>query len=264
MSDLCPIRLVRSPTSVRRLKSMGLPLSRRSFHSPERTACIRDHYTMYPVQNWFFKEAFYGTPQLRHRVSWALAQIWVISGVDTQQASWMVAYHQQISKNAFGNWRTLMKDITLNPGMGNYLDMIRSTRTNPNENYPREILQLFNVGLFMLNQDGTVQVDGQGNPVPTYDQNTINNFTKVFTGWRDCRAAGPTAACPNITLGSPDYKDPMELVPGNHDLTAKTLLIYPGSASTQNRSCVPGSVHRQYGASKLCKRITQSGPRQYL
>jgi uncharacterized protein (DUF1800 family) len=205
--------------------------------TPEYSACIRDHYTMYPIQNWFFREAFYGEPQLRHRVAWALSQIWVISGVDTQQSSWMITYHQQLSKNAFGNWRQLMLDMTLNPGMGNYLDMIRSTRNSPNENYPREVLQLFNIGLFMLNPDGTLQLDGQGDPIPTYDQNVVNNFTKVFTGWRDCRAAGPTAACPNITLGAPDYKDPMELVPNNHDITAKTLLSYPGSTTTNIAAC---------------------------
>jgi len=205
--------------------------------TPEYNACIRDYYSMYPVQTWFFREAFYGEPQLRHRVSWTLSQIWVISGIDTQQSSWLITYHQQLSKNAFGNWRQLMLDMTLNPGMGNYLDMILSTRNSPNENYPREVLQLFNIGLFMLNQDGTLQLDGTGNPIPTYDQNVVNNFTKVFTGWRDCRAAGPTAACPNITLGAPDYKDPMELVTGNHDLTAKTLLSYPGSTTTNIPAC---------------------------
>jgi uncharacterized protein (DUF1800 family) len=64
--------------------------------------------------------------------------------------------------------------------MGNYLDMVRSTRNNPNENYAREILQLFSIGLFMLNQDGTLQRDSNNNPIPTYDQNTVNNFTKVL------------------------------------------------------------------------------------
>lgn len=198
--------------------------------------CFRDTYSMYPIQNWFFKEAFYGQPQLRHRVAWALSEMWVISGVSTQQSSWMINYHQQISKNAFGNWRQLMYDMTLNPGMGDYLDMIRSTKNSPNENYPREIMQLFNIGLFMLNQDGTLQLDGQGNPIATYDQNAVNNLTKVFTGWRDCRTQG--AACPNNTVpGAPDYKDPMELVTGNHDLTAKTLLSYPGSTTTNIPAC---------------------------
>jgi uncharacterized protein (DUF1800 family) len=199
--------------------------------------CARDVYSMYLPQTWFYKEALYGDSQLRHRVSWALSELWVISGVDTQQSSWMIAYNQKISQNAFGNWRNLMQDLTLNPAMGNYLDMIRSTKNNPNENYPREILQLFNIGLFMLNQDGTLQRDTSNNPIPTYDQSTINNFTKVFTGWRDCNIQPPATGCPNIVLGAPDYKDPMLLVATNHDLTAKTLLNYTGSTTTNIAAC---------------------------
>jgi uncharacterized protein (DUF1800 family) len=198
--------------------------------------CFRDTYNMYPVQVWNYKEAFYGDAQLRHRVNWTLSQIWVIAAPDTQQSSWMIEYHQQISKNAFGNWRVLMEDMTLNPAMGNYLDMIRSTRTNPNENYAREVLQLFNVGLFMLNMDGTLQLDGLGNPIPTYDQNTVNNFTKVFTGWQTCEVTGPT--CPDRSLNGPNYKDPMLLNNGAlHDITAKTLFSYPGSTTTNIPAC---------------------------
>ena len=190
--------------------------------------CRRDFYSMYPLQNWFYKEAFYGDAQLKHRTAWALSQIWVVSGVDTQQASWMIAYHQKLSQHAFGNYRDLMTDITLNPAMGNYLDMVRSTRNNPNENFAREILQLFSIGLFMLNQDGTLQLDAGGKPIPTYDQNTVNNFTKVFTGWTLCEN---TALCPNRTAGAPNYKDPLLLNQNNHDLTAKTLLAYPNAVN---------------------------------
>jgi uncharacterized protein (DUF1800 family) len=198
--------------------------------------CFRDTYTMYPIQTWFYREALYGEPQLRHRVAWALSQIWVVSGVDTQQSSWMIAYHKVLSRNAFGNWRTLMQEMTLNPGMGNYLDMRVSTRTNPNENYAREVLQLFNVGLFMLNQDGTLQLDGQGNPIPTYDQETVNNFTKVLTGWQLCEVTGPQ--CPNRTVGAPNYKDPMIVSnANNHDITAKTLLDYPGVTNRSVAAC---------------------------
>ena len=204
---------------------------------PVEPVCNRDHYSMYPVQTWFFKEAFYGDAQLRHRMSWTLSQMWVISGLDTQQSSHMLEYHQQLSKNAFGNFRQLMSDITLNPGMGNYLDMMRSTRTNPNENYPREILQLFTIGLFMLNQDGTLQLDGQGNPIPTYDQDKVNNFTKVFTGWRDCRPADLNASCPDFLAGTQDYKDPMSLATANHDTTTKTLLSYPGVTNANVAAC---------------------------
>ncbi len=109
--------------------------------------------------------------------------------------------------------------MTLNPAMGDYLDMARSTRNSPNENYAREILQLFTIGLFMLNQDGTLQLDSNNDPIPTYDQTTVNNFTKVFTGWRFC-----TVGCPNATLGSVNFKDPLVLTQNLHDVTAKTLL----------------------------------------
>jgi len=192
------------------------------------TNCVRDRYTMYPLQNWFYQEAFYGNAQLKHRVSWALSQMWVVSGVDTQQSSHMIAYHQVLSRNAFGNYRTLIGDMTLNPAMGNYLDMVRSTRTNPNENYAREILQLFNIGLFMLNQDGTLKRDANNEPIPTYDQAEVNNFTKVLTGWTFCEV---TASCPNRTAGATNYKDPLLLNQNNHDVTAKTLLDYPNAVN---------------------------------
>ncbi len=218
--------------------------------------CGRDHYSMYLPQTWFYKEALYGEPQLKHRVSWALNQLWVISGFDTQQSSHMIAYNQILSKNAFGNWRVLMLEMTLNPGMGNYLDMIRSTRTNPNENYPREILQLFNIGLFMLKPDGTLDCTEHPYPdptpcqptdtfIPTYDQNVVNNFTEVFTGWRDCRVTDPGPGCPNNTSGSPNFKDPMSLNPANHDLTSKTLLSYQGSTTTNIAACAGCTTNAQ-------------------
>jgi uncharacterized protein (DUF1800 family) len=148
----------------------------------------------------------------------------------------MLEYHKILGNNAFGNWRTLMSQMTLNPGMGNYLDMARSTRTNPNENYAREILQLFNVGLFMLNQDGTYQLDQNNEPIPTYSQDTVNNFTKVFTGFTFCSIVG--AQCPNIANGTVNYIDPMILTnTNNHDLTAKTLLTYPGSTTSNIAAC---------------------------
>lgn len=201
-------------------------------------ACIRNHYSMYPLQNWFFQEALYGDAQLRHRVAWALGQIWVTSGATNEQSSWMIAYHKILSKNAFGNYRDLMKEMTLNPAMGNYLDMVRSTRNNPNENYPREILQLFSVGLFELNQDGTLKLDN-GNPIETYSQTDVNNFTKVFTGWNYCNNG-----CPNSAVGVLNFKDPMLINAGitalnsnRHDLTAKTLFDYPGAPNPTIPAC---------------------------
>lgn len=196
--------------------------------------CLRDTYSMYQPQTWFFREAFYGDAQLRHRVAWALNQIWVTSGVDVQQGRHMVEYHKILSKNAFGNYRTLMKEMTLNPAMGGYLDMAISTKNNPNENYAREIMQLFTIGLFMLNQDGTLQLDGNNNPIPTYDQNGVNNLTKVLTGWTFCQNQ---TFCPNLALGTVNFIDPLLLNTANHDVTAKTLLSYPGSTTTNIAAC---------------------------
>jgi uncharacterized protein (DUF1800 family) len=124
--------------------------------------CNRDNYTMYPLQNWFFREALYGEDQqLRRRVSWALHQIFVVSGREIVQPSRMAPYIKVLDKHAFGNFRNLLEDMTLNPAMGIYLDMANSTRQNPNENYAREIMQLFSIGLDMLNQDGTPKLDAQ-------------------------------------------------------------------------------------------------------
>lgn len=194
--------------------------------SAEYSACIRTYYNMYPLQNWFFQEAFYGDAQLHHRVSWALSELLVTSGVDVQQSSHLIAYHKVLSQNAFGNYRTLLKDVTLNPAMGDYLNMAGSTKNNPNENYPREILQLFTIGLYMLNQDGTLQKDVNNNPIPTYDQTTVSNFTKVFTGFNYCNTT-----CTNSAPGIVNFKDPMILTQNNHDVTAKMLLNYPNAVN---------------------------------
>ncbi|MCC6328528.1 MAG: DUF1800 family protein [Acidobacteria bacterium] len=203
--------------------------------------CYRDTYSMYQIQTWNKKEALYGDNQLRHRVAWALSQIWVTSGKDIQQSRHMVEYHKILTNNAFGNYRTLMKQMTLSPTMGDYLDMVRSSKNNPNENYAREIMQLFTIGLFMLNQDGTPQLDGSGFPIPTYDQETVNNMTKVLTGWQFCNQV---SSCPNLAVGAVNYIDPMLLNNGSttlsqnrHDLTAKTLLVYPGSSTTDVAAC---------------------------
>ncbi|MBC7798389.1 MAG: DUF1800 family protein, partial [Pyrinomonadaceae bacterium] len=195
--------------------------------------CRRDFYSMYQLQNWFYKDALYGDAQLRRRVSWALAQMWVVSGTDTQQARWELEYIKILDKHAFGNYRDLMRDMTLNPAMGNYLDMVRSTRQNPNENYPREILQLFAVGLNEMNLDGTPKLDSTGSQIPTYDQNGVNQFTKIFTGW---------TLAPPQTPGIPNYIDPMVLVQNNHDTTAKTLFNYPGAPFSNIPAGQNGSV----------------------
>ena len=182
-----------------------------------QSVCLRDNYTMYPVQRTFFSNALYGNDQLRQRVAFALHQIVVVSAnSEVNRPSWMTPYLQALERNAFGNYKTLLNEITLTPAMGEFLDMRLSTRTSPNENFAREVLQLFSIGTDKLNLDGTPQRDAQGNPIPTYTQADVNEFTRVFTGWNFATAIG---------AGITNYRDPMVPRGGqNHDAGAKTLL----------------------------------------
>jgi uncharacterized protein (DUF1800 family) len=194
------------------------------------TTCARDNYTFYPLQKQFFTNAMYGPDQLRQRVAFALHKIIVVSGVDINIPSYYNPYLQTINNDAFGNFRTLLGDITLNPGMGEYLNMRGNTKNNPNENYAREIMQLFSVGLNQLNPDGTLALDAQGNTIPTYDQNTITNFARVFTGWN--LAAAKTVVINGANVQVPNYQDLMIVAnENNHDKNPKTLLLYPGALS---------------------------------
>lgn len=179
------------------------------------TVCRRDNYTMYPLQTRFYTNALYGPDQLRQRVAFALHQILVVSGVDITQPSRMAPYLQILDRNAFGNYRDLLWEITLNPAMGNYLDIAGNSAANPNENYAREILQLFSIGLNELNQDGTPVLDRNGQPIPAYDQGIVNAFARVFTGWNFAR--------PPVT-GVANYIDPMIATQLRHDIKPKTLL----------------------------------------
>jgi len=179
------------------------------------STCQRDKYSMYPLQNRFFTNALYADDQLRQKVAWALHQLIVISGQDVTMPSRFTPYLQAIDRNVFGNFRQLLSDITLNPAMGVYLDMATSTKNNPNENYAREILQLFSVGTDILNIDGSPVLGTNGDPVPTYDQTVVSGFAKVFTGW---------SFATRIATGVTNYRDPMVLNATNHDTTAKTVL----------------------------------------
>ena len=134
----------------------------------------------------------YAEDQLRQRVAFALSQIFVVSDTsDTlfNNAKGVVAYHDLLATHALGNYRDLIEAVTLNPIMGEYLSMIRNEKVNneenirPDENYAREMMQLFSIGLVMLNADGSITLDDDGRPIPTYNQDVIKSFASVFTGW---------------------------------------------------------------------------------
>jgi len=131
-----------------------------------------------------------GEDQLRARVSWALLQTFVISNIapDIRPVA-MSSYMDMLNRNAFGSWRTLLQDVALHPAMGYYLNMLESEKenaakgTHPNENFAREVLQLFSIGLIQLNADGTPKLDSAGKTQPTYDEAVVKGFAKAFSGW---------------------------------------------------------------------------------
>src|SRR5256714_1982249 len=191
--------------------------------------CLRDNYTLYPLHVQFMNSALTRPDQLRQRVAFALHKFIVVAGRDmnNNEASWYAPYLQTIDKDAFGNFRTLLKDVTLNPGMGRYLDMAGNSRVAPNENYARELMQLFSIGTDLLNPDGTPILDANGNRIPTYGQTEITNFARVFTGWVIPTTQVSVGGASNIN--TPDYIHPMSFsnnlgANGPFDIAAKTLL----------------------------------------
>jgi uncharacterized protein (DUF1800 family) len=151
--------------------------------------CARAQYSPFQVQRDFFTHALTNPDQLRQRVAFALSQIMVVSSVEIYEAYGLADYENILLNDALGNYRTLLQDVTLSPTMGHYLDMADSDQTNPqngtvpNQNYAREVLQLFSIGLVELNPDGTQQLDANGAPIPTFEGATIEGFASVFTGW---------------------------------------------------------------------------------
>lgn len=178
-----------------------------------------------PTQEFFFTNALTGYDQLRQRVAFALSEIVVTSG-NTIPPQAMATYVNMLSQDAFSNYRTIMQDVTLSPSMGAYLNMVNNDKpnaaanTHANENYARELMQLFTIGLYELNPDGSLQLDSNSNPIPSYDQNAVQAMARAFTGWTYPTISGSSPQIHNPT----DWIGPMVAFDSNHDTDAKTLL----------------------------------------
>ncbi len=188
-----------------------------------------ERYSWY-AREAIWKQAIQGQDQLRQRLALALSELFVVSSEDSD-LSWAesnAAYMDTLNQDAFGNFRQLLGDVTLSPSMGVYLDMLSNdkeypeTGQNPNENYAREILQLFSIGLYKLHPDGTLQLDTLGLPIATYDQDVIKGFAQVFTGWT---FAGQDHSVEwRFYWPDPDFRHPMEVWNEHHSTGAKLLL----------------------------------------
>ncbi|MBP7950682.1 MAG: DUF1800 family protein [Verrucomicrobiales bacterium] len=167
---------------------------------------------------------------LRQRMAFALSQIFVVSDRPETLAveyQGMANYYDLLVRNAFGNFRTLLFDVATHPVMGFYLTHVKNRKANPaagtfpDENFAREVMQLFSIGLWELNADGTRRLDAQHQPIPTYTNQDITQFARAFTGL----SYGPAANTNfDIYPNPPQWIVPMRGFDAHHDLAEKHLL----------------------------------------
>jgi uncharacterized protein (DUF1800 family) len=185
-------------------------------------------------QEIWFRNSVRGPDQLRQRVAFALSEILVVSQQSALQnlPFALTDYYDLLARNAFGDYRKLLEDVTLHPAMGVYLNMLGNQKPDearnvrPDENYARELLQLFSIGLVELNADGSVRKGADGVPIPTYDQSVVEGFANVFTGWHYSGAPSFEQARPTLA----NQVRPMQAYPEQHSPHAKKLLQYPAAA----------------------------------
>lgn len=187
--------------------------------------CARDGYSVFPVQLSFFQNALTAQDQLRQRVAFSLGQILVVSGNTVSYAYAMGPYQNLLLTNALGNFEDLLLAVTLSPTMGRYLNMANNDKPDPkvgrqaNENYARELMQLFSMGLYQLNPDGSIQRDAQGRPLASYDQPTVTALARVFTGW----TYPPMPDTPSQNHNPQYYRGTLVAVESLHDTDAKQI-----------------------------------------
>jgi uncharacterized protein (DUF1800 family) len=183
---------------------------------------------------------------LRQRVAYALSQILVISDnsgslADDRVQPGVAHYYDIFLNHGFGNFRDILFEVTMHPCMGHYLSHVQNKKpdpvagTFPDENYAREVMQLFSIGLWELNNDGTQKLDGNGEPIPTYSNIQIREFARVFTGQSYLyEGENPLYASFNRNITSNDGAGAARLMgmwEEHHDTDAKQLLAYPGAAN---------------------------------
>ena len=240
-------------------------------------ASLGDEHLMHT----FWREATTANDQLKRRVAFALSQIFVISLEDANLQSFrrgVASYLDMLTRNAFGNYRQLLQDVTLHPMMGLYLSHLRNRREDPatnrvpDQNYAREVMQLFSIGLYRLNPDGTLMLDGNVQPIETYGPNDIVGLSRVFTGfsWAGCSSTSTSCFNGSGTQSPNREVMPMQAFPQFHSISEKSFLGTTIAASTSsdpvgdlNRALDVIAAHPNVGpliGRQLIQRLVTSNP----
>lgn len=234
----------------------------------------------------WWHNAMHSEDHLRQKVALALSEIFVVSEKSQLEldGQGLANYYDMLYNNSFGNFRELLEDVTYHPAMGFYLTHLNNEKTDeennihPDENYAREVMQLFTIGLYELNQDGSHILDENDNSIPTYDNDDIKEFAKVFTGlgpaeyynvWNDISAIPIVWNNPNNTVPSINLSLPMEMFESWHEQGEKYLLndqvIPPGQSGDEDIADALDNLfnHPNVGpfiGRQLIQRLVKSNP----
>ena len=233
-----------TPESVDRLQAIGLD----AWLTEQLAAATPNVYpatldtqgSLEPLQEHFMRLAVAWPDQLRLKAAWILSQIFVVSGTTVSRSEPMVSYQRMLYENALGTYAGALRNVAIHAAMGEYLDNVNNGKADPargivpNENFGREVMQLFTVGVQKLQSNGSLMIASNGLPIPTYDQSVVGALARALTGWtyNDGRAGQPTS------FTSPNYAGPMEPVESRHDTGEKILMdgfrIPPGQSADQD------------------------------
>jgi uncharacterized protein (DUF1800 family) len=214
------------------------------------------------LRSTWYKNMAGGQDQLRQRMVFALSQLFVVSADKNPYANEMQPWLATLNTHAFGNFKSLLREMSLNPSMGKYLDLGNSIIPAPNENYAREVMQLFTIGPVLLNQDGSVQTDRNGDPLPSYDQARIADMARALSGWTYTGAS-------TTGLNWENFTGPLQPRDRYHDKGAKTLVngvtVPAGQTTQQDFDAVIEALFNHpnlppFIATRLIRAFTTSNP----
>ena len=252
------------PDVVEHIQKIGI----QAFLAEQFAQPIVNYYPGVQARYYFMHAAAEGNSLLRLRVSTALQTFIINQAFDYEYQSF-APWERAIETDAFGNYRQLLTDVASNARLTEFLNLPGNyvspdPNIHPNQNFARELMQLFSLGTVLLNDDGSVKLDANKQPIPTYDQNTILDLTRALTGWNQA-----TPVDPAYTLGTTDYSQPLAPFDQYHDHGAKVLFgnVYlPGGQSiVQDRTMALDAIFNHpnlppFIATRLIGQLVTSNP----
>jgi uncharacterized protein (DUF1800 family) len=268
--DLAAARLLEqaafgpTPAALARVKQLGAAAwINEQLAMPETAIAIPADNSNATVQAQTLARLANAPDQLRQRVAYALYDFIPISINKNNYPGEIVPHLQLLSRNAFGNYRTLLGELSVSPQMGKYLDLANSNKpgagSSANENFARELMQLFTIGLVQLNPDGSPALDANGATRPTYDQSTIQQVALALTGWTYAGTGNNNWE---------NFSGPLQPRDVNHDLRAKAFLgcsLPAGQGAQQDMAATLDCIFRHpnvgpFVATRLVRALVTSNP----